>query len=56
MKIFTSKLDKRMVDLITPRLIFYYRGNASLAQAIAEVKTLDRTLDVSEAMDLVTSL
>ncbi len=55
-KIFISKLEKRMVDLISPRLLFEYHGNATLAQAFAEVEVLDRALGVSEATDLVTSL
>lgn len=55
-KIFISKLDKRMVELITPHLLFRYHGNATLAEAFAEVEVLDRALGVSEATDLVTSL
>ena len=55
-KIFISKLDKRMVELITPHLLFRYHGNATLAQAFTEVEGLDRALGVSEATDLVTSL
>ena len=45
-----------MVELITPHLLFRYRGNATLAQAFAEVEALDKALGVSEATDLVTSL
>ena len=55
-KIFISKLDKRMIELISPHLLFRYHGNATLAQAFAEVEVLDRALGVSEATDLVTSL
>jgi hypothetical protein len=40
-KIFISKLDKRMIELISPHLHFRYHGNATLAQAFAEVETLD---------------
>lgn len=53
-KIFISKLDKRMVELISPHLLFRYYGNATLAQTFAEVEELDRALGVSKATNLVT--
>jgi hypothetical protein len=55
-KFFISKLNKRMVELINLHLLFRYHGNATLAQAFAEVEALDRALGVSEATDLVTLL
>ncbi len=56
MKIFISKLDKRIEELISPCLLFEYYGNATLAKAFVEVEMFDRVLGVTEAIDLVTSL
>ena len=52
-KIFLSKIDKRLLDLATPRIILNYAGKASLAQAFAEVEMCDKALCQHDATDMV---
>ncbi|KAH8974108.1 hypothetical protein BDL97_01G084300 [Sphagnum fallax] len=52
-KIFLSKIDKRLLELATPRIIFNYDGKATLAQAFAEVEKCDRALCQHDATDMV---
>ena len=43
-KIFLSKIDKRLLDLATPRIIINCKGRARVAQAFAKVERCDRAL------------
>ena len=52
-KIFFSKIDKRLLDLATPRIILNYQGRATLAQAFAEVEMCDWALCQHDATDMV---
>ena len=52
-KIFLSKIEKRLLDLATPRIILNYHGRATLAQAFAEVEMCDRALCQHDASDMV---
>ena len=51
-RIFLSKIDKRLLDLATPRIILHYQGRATLAQAFAEVEMCDRALCQHDAADM----
>ena len=53
MKIFLSKIDIRLLDLATPKIIIHYEGRATLAQAFREVHRCDRTLCQHDATDMV---
>lgn len=52
-KIFLSKIDKRLLELATPRIILNYDGKATLTQAFAEVEKCDRALCQHDATDMV---
>jgi len=52
-KIFLSKIDKRLLDLATPRIIINYEGRTTLAQVFDEVKRCDRALYQYDATDMV---
>jgi len=52
-KIFLSKVDKRLLDLAMPRIILNYHGRATLAQAFTEVEMCDRALCQHDATDMV---
>ena len=52
-KIFLSKIDKRLLDLAMPRIILHYHGRATLAQAFTEVEMCDRALCQHDATDMV---
>jgi hypothetical protein len=52
-KIFLSKIDKRLLELATPRIILNYDGKATLAQAFAKVEKCDKALCQHDATDMV---
>ena len=52
-KISLSKIDKRLLDLATPRIIINYKGRARLAQAFAKVEKWDRALYQYDATDMI---
>ena len=43
-KFFLVKIDKRLLELTSPRIILDYEGRAMLTQAFAVVERCDRTL------------
>ena len=43
-KVFLSKIDKRLLDLALPRIIMEFGGRATLAEAFAIVEQCDRAL------------
>ena len=52
-KIFLSKIDKRLLEFASPRIILDYEGRATLAQAFAEVERCDRALCQHDATYMV---
>ena len=53
-QIFLSKIDKRLFELASPRIIHDYEGRAMLAQAFSVVERCDRALcqhDTAVIMD-----
>ena len=52
-KIFLSKIDKRLLDLATPRIILNYHGRATLAEAFIEVEMCDWALCQHDATHMV---
>lgn len=52
-KIFLSKIDKRLLDLATPRIILNYDGKATLAQAFAGVEKCNQALCQHNAIDMI---
>ena len=52
-KIFLSKIDKRLLELASPRIILDYKGKATFAQAFAVVERCDRALCQHDAADMV---
>lgn len=55
-KMFLSKIKKRLLDLAMPRIILNYDGKATLAQAFAMVEKCDRALWQHNAIDMVSSM
>ena len=52
-KIFLSKIEKRLLELALPRIILDYEGRATLAQVFAVVERCDRALCQHDAADMV---
>jgi len=52
-KIFLSKIYKRLLDLTTLRIIINYKGQETLAQAFTKVQRCDRALCQHDAIDKV---
>lgn len=52
-KIFLSKIDKRLLDLATPRIILSYVDKVTLTQAFAKVEKCDKALCRYDATDMV---
>ena len=52
-KIFLSKMDKRLLDLASPRIILDYDGKATLAQAFEVVEKCDKALCQHDATDMI---
>ena len=52
-KIFLSKIDKRLPDFATPRIIINYEGRARLAQAYAKVQRCNKALCEHNVTDMV---
>ena len=48
-----SKIDKRLLELASPRIILDYEGRATLAQAFAVVERCDQGLCQHDAADMV---
>ncbi len=48
-----SKIDKRLLELASPRIILDYKGKATFAQAFAVVERCDRALCQHDAADMV---
>ena len=55
-KVFLSKIDKRLVDLALPKIIIEFGGPATLAEAFTIVEQCDRALCKHDATDLVSLL
>ena len=55
-KVFWSKIDKRLIDLVLPMIIMEFGGRATLAEAFAVVDLCDRALCQHNANDLVSLL
>ena len=53
MKIFLSKIDKKLLDLAILRIIINYEGRATLTQAFAKVERCDRAFCHHDATDIV---
>ena len=53
LKIFLSKIDKKLLNLATPTIIINYKGQEMLAQAFAEVERCDKALCQHDATDMV---
>nr|PNR34065.1 hypothetical protein PHYPA_023881 [Physcomitrium patens] len=53
-KIFLSKIDKRLLDLAIPRITFNYGSKAILAQTFVEVEKYNKALCQYDAIDIVT--
>jgi len=47
------KIDKKLFDLATPKIIINYEGQATLAQAFAEIERCDRVLCQYDATNMV---
>jgi len=43
-KIFLSKIDKRLLNFVTPKIIINYKDLATLAQVLVEVERCDKAL------------
>jgi hypothetical protein len=52
-KFFLSKIDKRLLELASPRIILDYEGRATLAQAFAVVERCDRALCQHDVTNIV---
>ena len=52
-KVFLSKIDKRLLDLALPKIIMKFGGRTTLAEALAIVEQCDRPLCQHNATDLV---
>jgi hypothetical protein len=52
-KFFLSKIDKRLLELASPRIILDYEGRATFAQAFAVIERCDRALCQHDATDMV---
>ena len=55
-KIFLLKINKCLIDLALPRIIIYYGGWTTLAEAFAIVEQCDRALCQHDATNLVSIL
>ena len=55
-KVFLSKIDKHLIDLVLPKIIMDYGGQTILAEAFAIVKQYDRALCQHDTTDLVSML
>jgi hypothetical protein len=55
-KVFLSKIDKRLLDLVLPKIVMEFDGRATLAEAFAVVEQCDCALCQHEATDLVSLL
>jgi hypothetical protein len=55
-KVFLSKIDKRLLDLALPRIIMEFGGRTTLAEAFAIVGQYDRALCQHDVTDLVSLL
>lgn len=52
-KIFLSKINKRLLDLATLRIIFNYNGKAILTQIFVEIKKYIKVLCQYDTIDIV---
>jgi hypothetical protein len=55
-KVFLSKIDKFLLDLVLSKIIMEYNGRATLVEAFAIVEQCDRVLCQHDATDLVSLL
>ena len=56
LKVFLSKIDKRLLDLALPKIIMKFGGRTTVAEAFAIVGQCDRALCQHDATDLVSFL